>query len=184
MTCGGSPKSGGFTVSTPELLKRSLGQRLIPVIDRVRDLATQLGTRPYRVRLIRTRFSGPRRGVGVESVVYDLELLPTPKVVDMSSLTEVITPAGMNEQGTVQLQQISGRYTEEMLVGVGPDGNQVAANEAVYYEVEFFRRDGGPSEKRRFVRDVLPFYDAGKVEWVVTLVSAVDNRSRAGTPEG
>lgn len=184
MSCGGAGKKDGFTVSTPALLKRSLGQRLIPVVDSVRDLATQLGTRPYRVRLVRTRFSGPRRGVGVESVVQELELLPTPKVVSMATLTELVTPVGINEQGTIQLEQVSGRYTEEQLVGVGPDGAAVAANEAVYYEVEFFRRDGGPSELRRFQRDSIPFFDAGKVQWVVTLVSVVENRTRGGQPEG
>jgi hypothetical protein len=102
----------------------------------------------------------------------------------MSSLTEMVTPAGVTEQGTIQLQQVSGRYTEEQLIGVGPNGDAVASNEAVYYEVEFFRRDGGPSELRRFQRDSIPFYDAGRVQWTVTLVSVVENRARGGQTEG
>jgi hypothetical protein len=113
-----------------------------------------------------------------------MEIMPTPLVVDMRSLTEVVTPVGVNEQGTVQLQYISGRYTEEQLLGVGPDGSQVASNETVYYEIEFFRPDGASSERRRFVRDSIPTYNSGQFQWMVTLVSVLENRARDGSPEG
>lgn len=181
---GGGIKKDGFTVSTPQLLAKALGQKLIPVVDRVRDISTQLGLRPYRVHIIRTRWSGPRRGAGVEVVIHDMELLPTPFLVDMRSLVEQITPIGMNESGVVQLQKISGRYTEDQLVGVGPDGGQVAANETVYYEIEFFRPDGTPAEKRRFTRDSVPTYNATSVEWQVTLVNVLEKRGRDGEPRG
>lgn len=184
MGCDGGTKKDGFTVPTPQLVAKSLGQRLVPVVDNARDLLTRFGLRPYRVKIIRVRFAGPRRGMGPEAVVHELELLPTPKVVDMSSLVEVVTAVGVNEQGSVQLQKISGRYTEEQLVGVGPDGAQVAPNETVYYEIEFFRRDGLPSEKRRFVRDVVPTYNATSVEWMVTLVNVLEKRGRDGEPRG
>lgn len=175
-------KKDGFTVPTPELLTNSIGQRLIPVVDRVRDKLTKFGMRPYRVRIVRTRSAGPRRGMGPETVVHEMELLPTPKVVDLSSLTEMVTPIGVNEEGSVMLQKVSGRYTEETLLGVGPDGNEVAPNETVYYEVEYFRRDGRPSEKRRFVRSSAPNWLPGSVEWNIMLVSAVENRQRDGSP--
>lgn len=80
------------------------------------------------------------------------------------------------------LQKISGRYTEETLLGVGPDGGEVAPNETVFYEIEYFRRDGRPSEKRRFVRSSVPNWLAGSVEWNITLVSANENRQRDGSP--
>lgn len=184
MSCNDGSKKDGFTVPTAELLKGSLGQQLIGVVDGARDLLTQFGLRPYRVKIIRTRFAGGRRGVGPEEVIHELELLPTPKVVDMSALTEVDTPIGINEQGVIQLQKISGRYTEETLIGVGPDGKQVAPNETVYYEIEFFRRDGRPSEKRRFIRDSVPTYNATAFEWMVTLVNVVEKRNRDGSPQG
>lgn len=181
---GPTIKKDGFTVPTVDLMNRSLASKLIPVVDKVRDVNTQLGMRPYRVRIVRTRFAGGRRGVGPESVVHELELLPTPKVIDMSSLIEVVTPVGINEQGVVQLQKISGRYTEEQLLGVGPNGDAVASNEAVYFEIEFFRRDGAPAERRRLQRDALPTYSASNAEWQVTLVSAIENRDRSRQPEG
>jgi hypothetical protein len=166
------------------LLKCSLAQKLIPAVDRIRDLYTKFGMRPYRVWLVRTRFAGHKRGQGVEQVVLEQEILPTPLVVDMRALTEVVTPVGLNEQGVVQLQYVSGRYTEELLMGVGPDGSQVASNETAYYEIEFFRRDGAPSERRRFVRDSVPQYNSSQFQWMVTLVSVLENRARDRSPEG
>lgn len=182
--CGGQKKDG-FTVPTPASLKCSLGQSLIPVVDKARDLLTQMGFRPYRVRIVRTRFAGPRRGMGPEVVVHELELLPTPKVVDLSALTQEVTAIGVNDGGTVQLQKVSGRYTEETLLGVSPTGEQIPSNEAVYYEVEFFRRDGGPSEKRRFIRGSVPHWDAEAFQWSITLTkTSDDNRLRDGSPKG
>jgi hypothetical protein len=184
VSCEGGPKKDGFTVPTPAFLRDSLAQKLVPAVDKIRDIYTQLGARPYRVRILRTRSSGPRRGVGVEQVIHELELLPTPLVVDMQSLSEMLSPVGRYEQGVVQLQYVSGRYTEEILLGVGPNGGQVAPNETVYYEIEFFRRDGSPSEKRRFVVDAVPYYNALKFQWFVNLVAASERRARDGSPEG
>lgn len=189
MACGcGDPctctTKDGFTVPDAQTLACTLGQKLIPAVDRIRDLYTRFGARPYRVHIVRTRSSGPTRGVGVEQVVQELELLPVPMVVDMRSLTEMVTPVGVNEQGIVQLQYISGRYTEEQLLGFGPSGAPVAPNETVYYEITFFRRDGRPAERRRFVRDSVPSYNALQFQWMVTLVSALENRSRDKSPEG
>lgn len=175
-------KKDGFSVATPERLRTSLASKLIPAVDKLRDIYTKFGARPYRVRIIRTRFSGPRRGNGVEQIIHELELLPTPLVVDMRSLTEMVTPIGVNEQGVIQLQQVSGRFTEEQLIGVGPDGTQVPENETIYYEIEFFRRDGGQAERRRFVRDSIPMYNALQFQWQLTLVSVVESRGRDRVP--
>lgn len=184
MSCNNGSKKDGFTVATADHFRKSLGQKLIPVVDKARDINTQLGLRPYRVKIIRTRWSGGKRSRGVEQVISELDILPTPLVVDMRGLSEVITPIGVNEQGVVQLQEISGRYSEEQLLGVGSNGDPLPSDQNVYYEIEFMRRDGAPSEKRRFIRDGLPSYNAGRVQWEVTLVSANENRSRDGEPHG
>lgn len=181
---GGGTKKDGFTVPTVEQIRGSLGQKLIPVVDRARDINTQLGLRPYRVHLIKTRWSGGKRGRGVEQLIWDQEILPVPLVVDMRSLTENVSPVGVEESGIVQLQKISGRYTEEFLLGIGKDGNPVSGDENVYFEIEFFRRDGRPSEKRRFIHDSAPTYNPTSVEWSVSLVRAIENRGRDGSPEG
>jgi hypothetical protein len=178
-----SEKVDGYTVATPELLKNSLSQQLVPVVDAARDIATQLGARPYRVRLVRTRWSGNRRGVGIESVLFVMEIVPTPKVIDLNTVAEIVTPIGPTEIGLVQLQQVSGRYTEDMLVGVDPNGNIPGDADEVYYEIEFFRRDGKPSDKHRFAIAALPYYNATKVQWNVTLDAQVEKRRRDGRPK-
>lgn len=175
-------KVDGFTVATPELLKNSLARKLVPVVDRARDIATRLGARPYRVRIVRTNWTGDRRGAGIEQVVSTQELVPTPKVIDVSTLAEVVTPIGTTEIGLVQLQQVSGRYTEEFLSGVDPDGRPPAPTDDVFYEIEFFRTDGRQSDKHRFALANAPYYNATKVQWLVTLDAQVEKRRRDGRP--
>lgn len=182
MGCKPGETVDGFTVATPELLKNSLAQRLVPVADGLRDLFTKLGARPYRVRLVRTRSSVGKRGMGVESVVLELEILPTPKVIDLNTLGEVVTPVGPAEIGIVQLQQVSGRYTEDALTGVDPHGNPVGDGDDLYYEIEFFRPDGQASEKRRFALASAPYYHATKFQWTVDLDAQIEKRRRDGRP--
>ncbi len=166
------------------MLKNSLMNSLIPAVDCLRDLNTKFGNRPYRVRMIRTRWSTGRRGSGIESVMYERDILPTPLVVDMSSLTEALTAVGINEQGTVQLQEISGRYTEDDLLGTDPHGNPPGPGDSVYYEIQFYGRDGNKNEKRRFTQQSAPFYKASGFQWNITLVSYNENRDRNGGPRG
>jgi hypothetical protein len=172
----------GFAVVTPGLMRHALAQKLIRPVDRIRDIATRLGARPYVVRLVRTRWSGSRRGEGMESLLTAEEILPTPKVIDLNTLSEVVTAVGPTELGLVQLQQVSGRYTEDYLTGVDPAGNPPAATDDSYYEIEFFRPDGQPAGKHRFALASTPFYAAARVQWVVTLDAQVEKRRRDGRP--
>lgn len=182
--CGAAIHVNGFTVPTADSLRCGLGQSLIPTIDSARDIKVQLGLRPYRVRIVVTRFSGPRRGMGVETVVREEEILPVPHVMDMGALEQQATPIGTNDQGSIAIEEISGRYGEDLLSGVGADGSPVAPNECVYWEVEFFRRDGRPAERRRFQLQGVPGYDADRFQWRVLLTSAIKNRARSGEPVG
>jgi hypothetical protein len=175
-------KIGGFTVTTPDTLRGSLAQRLVPVVDRVRDLNTSLGMRPYRVRIVRTRWAGGRRGVGVESVVFEIDILPTPKVVDLNTLQEMVTPVGVTEIGLVQLQEVSGRYSEDFLVGVDASGSPVPDSDDVYYEIEWIRADGKQTDRHRFTLAVVPYYAATKVQWTLTLDAQLEKRRRDGRP--
>lgn len=172
----------GFAVATPGLLNNSLARKLVPAVDRLRNLLTTLGARPYRVRIVRTRWTGGRRGVGVETVLGVTELVPTPKIIDMTTLAEVVTAVGTTEIGIVQLQEVSGRYTEDMLVGVDPSGNPAPDSDDVYYECEFFRTDGRDSDKRRFALSSVPYYAATRFQWLVTLDAAIEKRRRDGRP--
>lgn len=175
-------KKDGFTVATPDLIRKSLARKLVRPVDKIRDLATRLGARQYRVFIVRTHWTGTRRGEGIEQVVDDVEILPTPKIIDLNTLAEVVTPVGPTEIGLVQLQQVSARYTEDFLTGVSADGTPVMPNDDLYYEVHFFRPDGSPAGRHRFALASTPYYAATKVQWLVTLDAQVEKRRRDGRP--
>ena len=172
----------GFTKTDPARFGSSLAQRLIPTVDGIRDLATSLGMRPYRVSIVRTRWSGGKRGSGVEQVVCETLIEPTPKVTDMSGVAEMLSPVGIDELGSIVVTQISGRYTEEFLRGIGDDGKQPASDEQVYYEVVFFKPGDGDGERRRFTIKSAPSYRPGGVQWSVNLERTREARDRSGAP--
>ena len=190
VTCGcGVPTCGGgcgqpsrFTDITGEGVQNTLGRQLIPVADDLRDLFTQFGLRPYKVHIIKTRWAGRKRGDGVETVVSSRTILPTPLVTDLTALNEIVTPVGLDEEGGILLQEISGCFTEDDLRGHQEDGTPVAANEQLYYEIEFPKPNGEDSERRRFHMRSAPMYFADNFAWQVRLERAREDRNRAGEP--
>lgn len=177
MSCASGPPK--FTVTSPAVLRASLAGQLRPVADSLRDLLTQFGLRPYKVSILRVRWTGLTRGEGQAQVVSELVLLPTPKVVSIENLEAVLSPIGVNETGTLELVQISTSYTEEQLRGLTARGEAIPANEEVLYEIEFQRLDGGgPLEKRRFTLASAPEYKPGAFQWAVRLERARGGRAR------
>lgn len=173
-----------FTEVTAQQLKNTLARRFVPLADSLRDLLTKFGLRTYKVSIIRVRWSGGARGVGVAEVIDQTVLLPTPKISDMSALTAILQPVGMDEVGGIELSEVSGRYTEEQLRGLGEDGAPIDDDVEVFYEVEFPRVDGGPSIKRRFINRSAPTYNAGGLQWSLRLEKAHEDRSREGDTQG
>lgn len=173
-------KVNGFTVLTDSEFQRTVVSKLIPTVDTLRDLNSQFGLRPYRVRIVRTRWSDGVRGRGAEYITGEMEILPVPKVEDLSAIAEVLQPIGLDEVGGIRVSEISGRYTEDHLRGRDFDGVAVADDEQVFWEVEFLRSDSRPGERRRFNLRGLPYYDASKLQWIVMLERARGDRTRAG----
>jgi hypothetical protein len=169
-----------FTRLSSTEFGQTLGQQLIPVADDLRDLQTQFGLRPYRVRIIRTRWTGGRRGIGEEVVSSEMEILPVPLVSDLTSLAEIVSPVGLDEHGGIVLSEVSGRYTDDQLRGLDIDGTPPAEDEQVMYEVEFPRSDGKPGERRRFHIRSAPHYFADEFQWRVPLERAHEGRDRRG----
>jgi hypothetical protein len=161
----------------------TLARRLVPVADSLRDLYTTFGLRPYVVNLIRTRWSGGKRGVGAELLVSDVAILPTPLLTDMSAVAEIVTPVGLDEFGEVLLQQISGAYTEDFLRGHDKEGRASPQDEQFYYEVEFPPPcEGRDGDRRRFYMKGAPMYFADQFQWNIRLERARMDRNRAGDP--
>lgn len=166
-----------FTEVTSAQAKAALVRRFIPLADRLRDLLTRFGLRSYRVALVYVQWSGGERGVGVPSVVREVPLLPTPKVSTLASISEIVQPVGLDEVGSIELSQVSGRFTEEELRGLGQDGSELPPDMEFFYEVEFFPQEG-QAQKRRFFPRSPPAYMAGRLQWVVRLEKANEDRAR------
>lgn len=171
-----------FTQFGPGEYARTLTADMVEVADDLRDLYTEFGQRPYRVRIIRTKAADGLRGHGPEVVTFEFEILPTPKLMDLDGIQEILQPIGLDEVGGVTVREISGRLTDEILRGLDEDGTGPGVNENVFYEVEFPRLDGRPSTKRRFQLRGAPFYDAEAIQWRVKLERAHADRDRQGVP--
>lgn len=161
---------------TADELSRTLTQRLVPVVDRLRAVGVRLGTRTYEVRIIRTAWTGEYRGEGVEYVVADYPLTPTPLVDGLDGIQQSTQDVGQIEQGTVRVSEISGRYSADFLRGWGVDSQPPAQNEQVYYEVRYPTPDGD-GVRRRFVLRAGPAYFADRAEWQMSLEKQIEDRA-------
>lgn len=161
----------------------TLARRLVPVADRLRDLLTKAGLRPYIMRLVWTQWSEGMRGYGVEEVLRTIDLLPTPKIRNIEELNELVRAEGVDEFGDIKVTQISARYTENFLRGLDENGNAIPDNQNFYYEIEFPDENGNfPGEKRRFTLGSAFALYPGRFGWEVRLTKAIGNRSNDGTP--
>lgn len=169
-----------FTVLSGEKLAKSFASSLISAADSIRDLYVQFGLRTYLVSIIRTGWTGGKRGMGVEYVKEEIEVLPTPRLSTLDSVTEILQPVGLDEIGYVMLSEISGRYTEDELLGRIKDGIPLGKDEQVFYEIHFPQKDGNPGIRRRFLIRAAPFYSAERLQWSIQLQRAHEDRTRAG----
>jgi hypothetical protein len=173
---------GRFTRVTGASLAKSLASSLIDVVDDARDIAAQLGFRPYEVHLVRTRWTAGERGAGIEAVLADIPLLPVPKVQSLDGLAEIMTPVGLDELGQVRVSGISGRYSEQFLRGLDLPGNSPAPSDQFFWEL-IYPTLGQVSDfglRRRFTLASAPFYDAERVEWTCVLQRARGDRQPDG----
>ena len=169
-----------FTLPTAQLAANNPLRKLVNVVDKARDLAVRIGTRPYAVRIVRTRWSGGYRGGGVEVLESSIDILPVPRVLAIDSITRKPDRIGVMDAGTIEISGISGAYTEDDLALTTPGGASDDDAVSAWWEVEFIRPDGGPSKRRRFAVTAAPSYDASALGWKVQLTIAYE----ALTPDG
>ena len=169
-----------FADPTAMQLKKTLAQRFIPLADDLRNLLTVFGLRPFKVRIVRVRWANGFRGSGAPMVEQELDILPTPSVQDLSTLTEIVQPIGLDEVGTIVVSEISGRFTDEQLRFLDSDGTPPAPDEEIFWEIEYPRLDGQPSIRRRFELRGAPMYFAGRLQWQVRLERSHHDRARNG----
>jgi len=171
-------RSNCFTVLDVECIDETLVASLTDVIDDARDIATQLGARPYRVTLVWVQWSGPKRGQGVATRREEM-LLPTPNVIELNSMQTQQNPIGGEPVGSMRVKEISPFYTEDYLVGNLPDGTPKPANMEFYWEVEI-RRSTGPGQRRRFIPKATPQKLSEDGTWSVILLKVSADPARDG----
>jgi hypothetical protein len=155
-------------------VRRSLAQSLGPAVDRIRQLATDLGVRPYQVWLVHWRWPG-KRGLGKPIEIHREEILPTPRVQDMLSTSFAVSAFGMSEGGGLFIDQVSQRYSEADLTGRTPDLIDPARTQTSSGNVEFFwevrerRQTTPPTKPRRYVPSGVPMLNRTGMHWRVNL---------------
>lgn len=156
----------------------SLANSLGSLADDLRQLYTDFGLRPYRLFSIVTEWSGGSDGRGEERLVSEVELLPTPRV-SLASLRGSLSDGGLRERGTLRVDQISPRYTEDdiySLFHVKP----LPPRYTGWIEMREDERDGNTVPRRRFVVIGAPAREADRFEWRVDMTQQDPSRDRLG----
>lgn len=164
------PKVGPLA---PEKVGKTLVDKFGPKVDKLRQLATKFGIRPYRVFLVHACWTGEERGEGRQKEASRVELLPTPKVSPLDAVSKVPFHAGVYPVGSVRVDEISTSYTEDQLNGVAkfttPAGDEVREPFDFWYEVVEDGRAGGDVRPQRYRILGQPFRNAEQVMWSVAL---------------
>lgn len=146
------------------------------MVDEARQLATELGLRPYRVFSVAVRWTGGATGRGDAVIDEERELLPTPRVEQMNPLRAEATPVGRRQRGEVRLREVSPRYTEQEITGLCCS----SPGRDVFIEIRMDNREGPQAERRRFAVVATPYRDTERFEWVVVLTSQQGDRAPSG----
>jgi hypothetical protein len=157
-------------------------------VDALRQLATDLGQRPYRMFSVVYEWSGGAVGRGQPKTIFEQEFLPTPRLtinglVDRgyirASVKDTPQTAGSVERGVISVIDISPRYTEDQIRQLFRSGADLKPGQETFIEIAMDSRDG-LSERRRFTVDSVPTRHASKFYWSVELVRQELDRDRLG----
>lgn len=179
--------SGRLQPPQPQLMPETLAGRLVPVADRLRALKARFGVRPYRVFLVHAVWSGGRRGVGTQQITSRFEILPPPRVRDLSGVNRHLRATGLSEEGDVVVDEISAKYAEDDLLGRTPDLQNPQLQRTLRQDVEFWweiheaRAVGTPPVTRRYSPpSAVPMLSRDNMQWKVTLTKQGEDRGRNG----
>ncbi len=174
----------------------SLVQRLAPRADRLRQFATRFGVRARRVFLVWEQWGGVERGEGYRSEIARVELLPTPRIADASTMLRRAFATGTLDDGTLRIDQISvSVFSEDHLRGLripATQGNaggvtdgtldepKIARNVDFWWEIVEDGRGDEPPARRRFRLAGVPWRSESGLYWAVSVEAAGDGRRRDG----
>jgi len=151
----------------PSTLDSSLVDTLVPVVDSLRAaLYPLMGTGAYQVHLVRRRWSGARRSQGTPSIVSDTVLSPQPRVKfpdNEQALGFEAEATGRQEEGNVDLTEVSLQYTEAELTG-----EPISLTDEFYYKL--VDAHGQQIKARYYVPRKPPIADREKnIGWTIYL---------------
>lgn len=168
---------------TGEQARRSLASRLSPIADKLRQIAVDKGLRPYRVALVWTKFGGEAEGEGTEREVKRVEILPTPKVVNLDSITFNQFHPGMFPIGSIRVERVSASFSDDLLRGLVVPSPEDLVPQPWTFSYEVFldgRHEGQPPQRWRFRLLSQPFLQPGKEGWTLMLARVNADPNRAG----
>lgn len=170
---------------TPGEAKNSFAQRFAKVGDRLRQLNTNFGVRPYRVFLVWEKWDGSERGEGETHPVAECELLPTPLVQTMDAVSLDPRSAGILPIGTLRISEVSiDRYTRDRLWGLDIPGvgrfDHIPPLYSFFYEVREDGRGDCPPWRMKYRLSNEPHRMADQLMWQFAIERISEDRERDG----
>lgn len=179
--------SGRLRPPQPLMVPNTLAGRLVAVADKVRNLKTRFGIRPYRVFMVHAYWTGSKRGAGEPVIASRRELLPVPRVRDFNSVRRNLRATGLVEEGDLVIDEISAKYAEDDLTGRTPDNIDPEIPRTSLKTVEFWfeveeNRPTSPNPPiRRFSPPVAtPHLSRDGLQWIIILTKQANDRGRRG----
>ena len=149
---------------------------LVEVADELRGLYAQFGAADWRVFVVKVGWGGAQRGEGVQTVLSEVELLPTPIVTE--NRRKKVVGGGAVDDGDLNVRGVSLTYTEDLLTGKGAGGVPIARNVDYFYELRTF--DDDLDRRVRCTLAAPPTRDQINVQWRLSLNVQRPTRGRGG----
>lgn len=167
----------------PEQAKATFAHRFGRRADGLRQITTRFGLRPYNVWLVWGVWSGKERGAGTFKELKRIDVVPNPKIEDLSSISLDPRSAGILPVGSIRLSRISATFAADQLMGKWvptEPSDRLPDNVEFFYEVQEDGRDGHAGARMRFRPMSNPFRRAGKIDWQITLERIDEDSDRDG----
>jgi len=161
----------------PDEIRRSLVGRFEQrpggqpgLADRLRQLHTKFGARSRRTFLLWVGWNGDQRGEGEVIVRQRIELLPTPKVSDLSAVSKNPYSAGIMPVGSIRIDEVSAAMSEDVLSGrLTPGGSPLDAQTDFFYQLIEDGRSGVASIPQHYRLFGQPVRKETNISWSVLL---------------
>lgn len=165
---------------------RKLVHRIGRIADNVRQIATNLGARPFRVFLVWEVWDGGEKGEGDVSEYRRIEILPTPMVDNIDALASPTSIAGTVPTGNIRVRDVSvQRYDHNTLSGYlfPNDAEKIPEPYDFFYEVVQDDRHEAKPRRWKFNLTAPPALIPTRATWTLLLERASEDRNRDGVDQ-